>query len=146
MCIRDRTFAAVKDQGATLNSQPIRTSGQTDLRQTMAMASLPVGAGADDPAVGRFLKMLAQLQTVQRSGSSAMNLACLASGRIDAFWSSSLKPWDVAAGELIVREAGGTVTKLTGEAHDIMTPSTLASASTDLQDKLVSRLDDGSSC
>ncbi len=126
---RDETFAATIGDGATLNEQPISTSGETDLAATMAMASLPVGGDEHDPAIERFLKSLKHLQTVQRSGSAALNLACVACGRIDAFWSTSLKPWDVAAGVLIVREAGGAITNLEGGRIDIMTPDILATSS-----------------
>ena len=126
---RDETFAATLGGGATVNGQPISTSGETDLAATMAMASLPVGGDEHDPAIQRFLKSLKHLQTVQRSGSAALNLACVACGRIDAFWSSSLKPWDVAAGVLIVQEAGGAVTNLEGGRIDIMVSDILATSS-----------------
>ena len=91
-----------------------------------AVASLPVGAGRDDPAVERFLKAMSHVQTVQRTGSAALNLSYVACGRIDAFWSTSLKPWDMAAGALVVTEAGGTVTKLDGECFDVNVPDLLA--------------------
>ncbi|MCP4786759.1 MAG: inositol monophosphatase [Fuerstiella sp.] len=126
---RNETFAATLGGGATLNGQPISTSGETDLSAAMAMASLPVGGDEHDPAIKRFLMSLRHLQTVQRSGSAALNLACVACGRIDAFWSSSLKPWDVAAGVLIVQEAGGAVTNLEGGRIDIMVPDLLATSS-----------------
>lgn len=126
---RDETFSAVQNGGAKLNGVQIQTSGQTDPLRTMGVASLPVGASRDDPAVDRFLTALGRLQTVQRTGSAALNLACVACGRIDVFWSSSLKPWDVAAGALIVREAGGTVTNLQGDTIDIMVPGILAASS-----------------
>ena len=126
---RNETFAATLGDGATLNGQPISTSGETDLSAAMAMASLPVGGDEHDPAIKRFLRSLKHLQTVQRSGSAALNLACVACGRIDAFWSSSLKPWDVAAGVLIAQEAGGAVTNLEGSKIDIMIPDILATSS-----------------
>ena len=126
---RDETFTATHDGVAQLNGVEISTSGETVLASAMGMASLPVGAGPDDPAVERFLSSMSHLQTVQRSGSAALNLCCVASGRIDAFWSTSLKPWDVAAGTLIVQRAGGTVTNLAGGKVDIMVPD-LLSAST----------------
>ncbi len=134
---RDETFAATKSGGATMNGVPISTSGETQLSMAMAMASLPVGADQADPAVKRFLDSMSHLQTVQRSGSAALNLACVACGRIDAFWSTSLKPWDVAAGVLIVEEAGGTVTDLRGAKIDIMVSSLIASCSDTIAQELV---------
>jgi myo-inositol-1(or 4)-monophosphatase len=135
---RNETFAATKSGGATLNGAAIKTSGETSMSMAMAMASLPVGADQTDPAVKRFLDSMSHLQTVQRSGSAALNLACVACGRIDTFWSTSLKPWDVAAGILIVEEAGGTVTDLRGGRTDIMVPSLIASCSATIAQGLIS--------
>ena len=83
---------------------------------------------------------MSHLQTVQRSGSAALNLASLAAGRIDAFWSTSLKPWDVAAGILIVQEAGGVVSDLHGGKIDIMVSSLLAASSAKISEDLVAVL------
>lgn len=137
---RNETFTATKNGGAFLNESPITTSGQTELSQAMAMASLPVGANREDPAVDRFLNAMAHLQTVQRSGSAALNLACVASGRIDVFWSSSLKPWDKAAGVLLVQEAGGSVTAIDGTPIDIMVPSILSASSRTIAQNLITAL------
>ncbi|APZ95537.1 inositol monophosphatase family protein [Fuerstiella marisgermanici] len=135
---RDETFTAVKGAGAQLNGSKITTSGETNLQMAMGMASLPVGADPTDPAVQRFLNSMSHMQTVQRSGSAALNLACVASGRIDAFWSTSLKPWDVAAGALLVLEAGGTLTDIKGDTIDIMVPSLLAASSPTIAQSLAS--------
>ena len=134
---RDETFAAVFGRGATLNGVIISTSGETQLGSAMAMASLPVATDPENPAVKRFLRALTQLQTVQRSGSAALNLAYVACGRIDAFWSSSLHPWDVAAGSLLVTEASGIMTNLTGGEFDIFVPSLLAASTATLQQELL---------
>ena len=134
---RDDTFAAVFGRGATLNGVIISTSGETNPGSAMAMASLPVATDPENPAVKRFLRALTQLQTVQRSGSAALNLAYVACGRIDAFWSSSLHPWDVAAGSLLVTEASGIITNLTGGEFDIFVPSLLAASTATLQQELL---------
>lgn len=130
---RDETFSAQAGAGAFLNGRPISTSGETDVSRAMAMASLPIAASPEHPAVLRFLKALGRLQTVQRSGSAALNMAYVAMGRIDAFWSTSLHPWDVAAGALLVQEAGGVVTDVAGAPVDIFVPNLLAAASGPLQ-------------
>lgn len=137
---RNETFAAAYGSGATLNGQPIRTSGECELKSAMGMASLPVATDLENPAVKRFLKSLTRLQTVQRSGSAALNLAYVASGRIDCFWSSSLHPWDVAAGALLVMETGGTITKLDGSTFDIFVPDLLSAATASLGRELVTAL------
>ena len=123
----EEMFLAAAGCGATLNRKPLRCSKVEALAEAMTIASLPVASSPADPAVQRFLKVLGHAQTVQRTGSAAMNLAYIAAGRVDAFWSASLKPWDMAAGVLIVREAGGCVTKLDGSSFNVDHPDLLAS-------------------
>lgn len=138
--LRQETFSAIRGVGAWRNDVRIETSGERDPGQAFGMASLPVATDRENPAVQRFLKSLAHLQTVQRSGSAALNLAFLACGRIDAFWSSSLSAWDVAAGALILEEAGGSITSLTGDTFDIFVPSLLAASTSELREKLLNVL------
>jgi myo-inositol-1(or 4)-monophosphatase len=133
---RDEMFSAIRGHGAELNGRRIRPTRVNTLRQAMVVASLPVGAGADDPAVARFLRVLPVAQTVQRTGSAALNLAYVAAGRMDAFFSSSLRPWDVAAGALIVTEAGGRVSQVDGSPLALDIPDLLASNGTALHDEL----------
>ena len=133
---RQEMFTALSGGGAFLNGDPIRTSGESELSEAMGMASLPIAAGPDDRAIQRFLTGLQHLQTVQRSGSAALNLASVASGRVDVFWSTSLNPWDVAAGVLLVQEAGGAVTDMTGAPIDIMVPSLIAASTSTIQKDL----------
>ncbi len=137
---RDEMFSAAKGQGAHLNGEPITVSETSELEQAMCMASLPIRAGRDHPAVQRFLKVLGVAQTVQRSGSAALNLCSVASGRVDAFWSTSLKPWDMAAGALIVAEAGGIVTAVDGTPLDIGRESLLAVNCSELARQLIEML------
>ena len=80
--------------------------------------------------------MLPEAQSLQRTGSAALNLACVAAGRFDAFWSSSLKPWDMAAGVLLVREAGGRVTQMDGQPFDVEVASLLAGNGSALHEQL----------
>ena len=134
---RDEIFSAVAGAGAFRNGERIVTSGETQLKSAMAMASLPIAADPNDPAVRRFLNAMTQLQTVQRTGSAALNLAYVACGRTDAFWSSSLYVWDIAAGSLLVSEAGGSVTNLAGETFDAFAPSLLAASTPILCQELV---------
>lgn len=124
---RDELFRATSEEPTSCNGDATRPSRIDTLAGTFAVASLPVGAGADNPAMSRFMAALPHVQTVQRTGSAALNLAYVACGRIDAFWSTSLKPWDVAAGAFLVNRAGGLATNLDGEPIDIRVPSLLAS-------------------
>lgn len=133
---RDELFAARRGAGATLDGRPIHVSRFNRLDQAMVIASFPPGVTADSPPIRRFLTVLPHAQTIHRSGSAALNLAYIASGRLDAFWSTSLKPWDVAAGALLVAEAGGRVTKLSGGPLDIHVPDLLSSNGTGIHAEL----------
>jgi myo-inositol-1(or 4)-monophosphatase len=135
----DELFTARRGQGAWLNSTPISVSSEsvTDLDNALVTASLPVGiSSADHPAVDRFLRVLVSAQHTQRTGSAALNLAYVAAGRLDAFFSTTLKPWDMAAGTLLVREAGGQVTAIDGGRFDVDVADLLASNATPLHKQL----------
>jgi myo-inositol-1(or 4)-monophosphatase len=133
---RKELFAARKGAGATLDGRPIRVSRFDRLDRAMVIASFPPGVTPDSLPIRRFLKVLPFAQTIHRSGSAALNLAYIAAGRLDAFWSTSLKPWDVAAGALIVAEAGGRVTTLSGRPLDIHVPDLLSSNGTGIHEEL----------
>lgn len=137
---RNETFAAIREGGATLNGAKLTTSGESVPSKAFGLASLPVAATPENPAVKRFLQSLNHLQTVQRTGSAALNLAAVAAGRADVFWSSSLHPWDMAAGVLLVKEAGGSISNLTGGTFDLFVPSLLAASTASLRQELVTVL------
>ena len=137
---RDEMFLAARGSGATLNRRPLHKSDVTELGQAMVVASLPVATHPDDIAVKRFLRMLPHAQTVQRTGSAALNLAYVAAGRLDAFWSTSLKPWDMAAGVVLVEEAGGRVTRVDGGPFQLEEPNLLATNGSDIHQELMRHL------
>lgn len=137
---RDELFAAANGRGATLNGQPIRVSRFGRLDQAMVIASFPPGVKADSVPIRRFLDVLPHAQTIHRSGSSALNLAYVAAGRLDGYWSTSLKAWDMAAGALIATEAGGRVTKLSGAPLQIEVPDLLCTNGTGIHDQLLTLL------
>lgn len=137
---RDEVFTAIRGEGAYLNDSKIEVSVRDQLSAAMCMASLPVKTDRNNIAVRRFLDVLEVAQTVQRTGSAALNLCGVASGRIDAFWSTSLKPWDMAAGVLIAEEAGGQVTTCAGTTFSVHQPDLLASNGTILHAELSRRL------
>ncbi len=137
---RDEMFLAARGSGATLNRRPLHKSDVTELGQAMVVASLPVATHPDDIAVKRFLRMLPHAQTVQRTGSAALNLAYVAAGRLDAFWSTSLKPWDMAAGVVLVEEAGGRVTRVDGGPFQLEEPNLLATNGSGIHQELMRHL------
>ncbi len=137
---RDEMFTAIRGQGAFLNGQKIESSHATELYDAMCVASLPVGAKGSEPQGAQFLRVLPQSRSVQRTGSAALNLCYVACGRVDAYWSGTLKPWDQAAGAVIVEEAGGRVTKMNRDAFDVEQPDLLASNGKAIHDELAALL------
>lgn len=133
---RDELFAAQRGRGASVNGTPLKVSRFARLNQAMVIASFPPGVTADSLPIRRFLTVLPHAQTIHRSGSSALNLAYVAAGRLDGYWSTSLKPWDMAAGALIVAEAGGRVTKMNGQALDIEVADLLCTNGTGIHEEL----------
>ena len=138
--VHDEMFIAVRGEGATLNRRPLRCSDVDDLSRALVVASLPTATDPNDLAVRRFLNVLPAAQSVQRTGSAAMNLASVAAGRIDGFWSTSLKPWDMAAGILLVEEAGGRITKIDGSLFKLEQPNILATNGSAVHEQLSQRL------
>lgn len=132
----DECFSAVAGLGATLNDRPIRTSGVTALPQAMVAASFAPRTRRTDPTIAEFLNVLERAQAVRRMGSSALNLCYVAVGRLDAYWANDTKSWDVAAGWLIVREAGGTVISPVGGEPDLAKPRFVAASGTPLAEEL----------
>jgi len=137
---RDEMFTAVRGGGAWCNGSRLSVSNVSTMKQALLVASFPPGSNSETPAIRQFLRILPQAQTVQRTGSAAMNLANLAAGRIDGFWSFSLKPWDVAGGALLVTEAGGTISKTGGSGLQIEVSDMLATNGTALHGLLIEAL------
>ena len=137
---RDELFTAVRGEGAFLNDERIYTSNADQLYDAMCVASLPVGGTGDEPQVKQFLNVFPKARSVQRTGSAALNLSYVACGRLDAYWSGTLKPWDQAAGVVIVREAGGQVTTIGGTPFDVQQPDMLASNDIPVHNELIEAL------
>lgn len=130
-------FKAAAGRGAYFNGRQIRASKVTELRGAVAVAGFPSMAHRNSPDVKVFLEALDQVQSARRTGSAALNLAYVAAGRMDVFWSFSTKIWDIAAGVLMVEEAGGVITSPTGEPFSLEKGQFLASANRPLHDKAV---------
>jgi myo-inositol-1(or 4)-monophosphatase len=106
----DEMFSAVKESGAYLNGEEITVSKCKKLGNTLVSTGFPydkVSAKIDN--IKHFNKILMEVRGVRRSGTAAFDLCNVAAGRIDGLWEFKLKPWDIAAGKLFVREAGGKV-------------------------------------
>jgi myo-inositol-1(or 4)-monophosphatase len=114
----DELFVAQAGQGATLNGQPIAVSPILALDSAMVASALTYdGRGADRAQLERLARVLGAAEAVRSDGCAALDLCDVACGRLDAYFERGLKAWDLAAGGLIVREAGGTVTSFAGTAY-----------------------------
>jgi myo-inositol-1(or 4)-monophosphatase len=124
---RDDMFAAERGQGATLNERRIQVSTVEDLNSAMLCTGFPYNVRERPNFARDFANFTMEAQAVRRDGSAAIDLAYIACGRFDGFWEDGLKAWDVAAGILLIQEAGGLVTDFKGDALNIYTPKVLAS-------------------
>ncbi len=134
--ISKECFTAVAGEGAWLNGQPIRTSSVGQLSDALAVVGFPPKTEPDAPDLQVFLAAINQVQAIRRTGSAALNMCYVAAGRFDVFWSFSTKVWDVAAGALIIREAGGVLTSPDGGDFVLNTGQFLAAAGDSLHDEL----------
>lgn len=122
-------FEATAGRGATLNGKPIHVSDVGELRQAMVATGFPYEREAVPRAVRSFEAMSIACQAVRRMGSAALDLCYVACGRFDAYWEHVVKPWDVAAGALIVLEAGGRMSAIDGSPFEVDGGQVLASNS-----------------
>jgi myo-inositol-1(or 4)-monophosphatase len=112
---RQELFTAERGSGAFLNGAPLRVSSADRLLNAMLVTGFPYDVHARvDEIVGLFAEFVGRARAVRRLGSAAIDLCYVAAGRLDGFWESDLKAWDIAGGALIVAEAGGRVTGMDG--------------------------------
>lgn len=117
--LREELFTAESGAGARLNGVPLRVSTTATLVDAMLCTGFPYDVHETvDEVVGLFGAFIAEARAVRRLGSAALDLCYVAAGRFDGFWEQRLHPWDMAAGALIVAEAGGAVSTMAGAAFD----------------------------
>ncbi len=132
--IVDEMFTAERSHGAYLNNKRMRVATRKELKTCLSATGIPfLGRGTEEEHAS-FMKELRSVVEVtpgiRRFGSAALDLAWVAAGRYDAFWEHGLKPWDLAAGMLMVREAGGVVTDLDGRDRVLQTGDVLVANET----------------
>lgn len=137
--LRGELFAAERGQGAFCNGQRVAVSSVDRLERSLVSTGFPSPERHRDAALSGWLAVTMETAGWRRSGSSALDLAYVAAGRIDAFWDVGLGPWDTAAGALLVAEAGGEVTTLSGGVYSPSGPD-LVAGNGQLRAALVQRL------
>jgi myo-inositol-1(or 4)-monophosphatase len=115
--MRDELFVAARGSGATLNERKVRIGQRLGLEGALIATGLPYRQRQHlSSQLGMLRALLGEAEDIRRTGSAALDLCYVACGRLDGFFEIGLKPWDLAAGALIVREAGGRVTDFRGES------------------------------
>ncbi len=129
--VLDELFVAEQGAGAWLRARGewvrLRVSSVARLQEALVATGTPPDIGTTGNNVPQIVTMLKRAEDVRQMGSAALNLCSVAAGRLDVFWEPDLNPWDVAAGALLVLEAGGAVTGMDGSPYTVHTRSPLAS-------------------
>jgi myo-inositol-1(or 4)-monophosphatase len=126
--VRDELFTGTRGGGALLNGRPITVSAETDLGRSLIATGFPYDLRTSEANnLDNWNAMIYRARALRRAGAAALDLCYVATGRFDGFWELKLYPWDVAAGGLIIEEAGGRVTDLAGNPHSIYSKEILAS-------------------
>jgi myo-inositol-1(or 4)-monophosphatase len=127
--VHDELFTAIRGKGAQLNGTSIRVSSCIGLEHALVGTVFPTRASSRMPAyLPLFNALVTRCAGLRRAGACALDLAYVAAGRLDGFWVMSLKPWDVAAGALIIKEAGGRVGDFAGGTDFLRTNEVIAAS------------------
>lgn len=136
--MRDELFSAGLGQGSRLNDRPLRVSTTRELNDCLAATSFPYDLRTNlDNNLAQFSAVCLRAHDVRRLGSAAINLAYVAAGRLDAYWGMRMAAWDLAAGMLLVREAGGRISRMDGGPDALAEPTSLLASNGLVHDSLV---------
>jgi myo-inositol-1(or 4)-monophosphatase len=135
--VAEESYTAISGQGAWLNNKPLKSSGCQKLSHALVAASFPPKLTRESMEIQQFIDMLLECRSLRRLGSAALNLCYVAAGRLDGYWGGRLNAWDIAAGVLIVREAGGCITNQAGEAIDVWRGDLISAASEPLHQQIL---------
>ncbi len=140
--LRKETFSSTRGGGARLNGKPIRVSRAERLDRSIVATGFPYDRGySPNNNLKEFCRVMPHIQGIRRAGSAALDLAYVAAGRLDAFWELKLKPWDMAAGMLLVEEAGGRISDRFGAETSVYTDS-VAATNNRIHDALIRLLNE----
>jgi myo-inositol-1(or 4)-monophosphatase len=126
--LRQEIFSATRGQGAQLDGRKIRVSKRTALQQSLIATGFPYRMNLEhiDRYLGMLRAVMLESAGVRRPGSAALDLCYVAAGRVDAFWEIGLSKWDIAAGALIIREAGGRISDFRGSDNYLVSGNVVA--------------------
>jgi myo-inositol-1(or 4)-monophosphatase len=139
--ITDEMFIAERGKGAFLNDKRIRVASRKKLSESILITGIPhLGRGDIDLFLREMKTLIPEVAGIRRSGSAALDLAWVAAGRYDAFWERGLASWDIAAGILMIREAGGYAQGINGKDSD-MWDGNIISGNEDILNALIEKLE-----
>ncbi len=133
----DVMYAAEQSGQVSKNGKPIRVSGCTHIERAMVCCSFRPGVSRQDPEINQFLNVLERSQSLRRLGSAALNLCYVAEGCLDAYWATSVKTWDIAAGYLIAKNAGAVFSNIEGDDFDLWNPKLVVASSRELHGQML---------
>ena len=141
--LHDELFAAELGRGATLNGRPLRVSSQANLGRSLLATGFAYDIRTNPQNnLAQFEHFMLRTQGVRRLGSAALDCAWTAAGRLDGYWEFQIKPWDICAGGLLVREAGGRTTSTDGD-EDFVFTGTIVTSNALLHDQILRVLREG---
>ena len=118
----DELYIAEKGKGAFLNDQRLRVAGRRQLNESVIACGLPhIGLGDHQLALREMAALQTKVAGFRRFGAASLDMAFVAAGRLDGYWERNLQPWDMAAGQILIREAGGTVSCVDGSSDPLKT-------------------------
>jgi myo-inositol-1(or 4)-monophosphatase len=118
----DELYTAERGKGAFLNDQRIRVAGRRRLNECVIACGLPhIGRGDHELSRAEMSEIQNRVAGLRRFGAASLDMAFVAAGRLDGYWERNLQPWDMAAGQILVREAGGTVSGMAGDDDPLLT-------------------------
>jgi myo-inositol-1(or 4)-monophosphatase len=135
-------FTGEAGRGAYLNGRRLTVSSVEQIDQAVVAVSLPPQLKSDSRELKEMVRVALVSQAIRRTGSAALNLCYVAAGRFDAYWGGNTKAWDVAAGALMIREAGGVITDYSGGPLQIDIPRFIAAATPALHQKMLQLVGD----
>lgn len=140
--MRDELFAAERGKGAYLNQRRMKVSQIANLSEALVATGFPSHKRHKNPNIHFYHQITLRTHGVRRAGSAALDLAYVAAGRVDGFWEFNLNAWDVAAGVLLVNEAGGRVTRFDGQPFSMKDTSEVLASNMLLHAELMRQFDE----
>lgn len=138
---RGELFSAAKGQGASLDGKPIRCSTTNNLEQSLLAVGFPANLVGKEDVIEAWKQFGYVTQGLRRTGSAAINLAYIAAGRFDGFFAYQIAPWDMAAGVVLLQEAGGVISDIHGKPYELFSHAPIVASNGVLQEHIVAVLE-----